>query len=766
MRSIYVPRPRLRPKHGLCAGLLLLLVILGLAWPEPATATQRNLWAPIADIAARNVSLVPWRIVRAGIDTIPVSLSRKLALMRFVRDAFGKYHAFTEREMLPVDIPSLNGTALRRRGINFFTMINKVFQKRHTSERLLLKDLGRVVAQFHDSHAKLFYSCFAFYAQQPFSVATVPFKGRQRFIIDGVAGTIWDNFELRGEAFAGAVFYPKQSDPAALARVQSANSLDPFLGAEILGIDSRRAIDYFFAYADGVDNDLAKDSRIAFNDLFTRYVPAFGSEGQIAYSGAWANRPYTHAPERDAVTYKLKLASGGIVVVSIPWLVPGMIRRGKPIWQSPQDYYNECMGQTRLGRRIDTEVGRMAVADPTGNTATVAEAAELAAKDPSYFYDVRPGLPGWQVSSPVPPPALHKPTGKREPLTPKWTVDLMVHHDASLLAAVLVRDSPGINRVAVITFPLGMGHGTNTQFASIFVPTLRKLQENFAQANQPFRLVIDLSDNRGGAPCFGLALLHFFFPRSKENPPKLDARISPWMLSNAQKICTHTDARMFSVWDYRSFGSLEMAGNCSANAVRARSNFLVTTVRMPINGTGRTVSVSEKTTYGCFLDMRTTAIDEEWFSQRPVPNTEPFLAPKFDPAQLLIVSNGICGSACGTTLRWFREQGVRVLVHGGPLGKGAPVPDCFLGGYVASLRELKREAEANGIKGGPVFPAGGLDVNLVPVEIYGDRGPMEFEYRAAELELQVEPESMRLEDIADSMSLVTIWGKSAEKAWP
>lgn len=637
------------------------------------------------------------------------------------------------------------------KSFDFWAELNKIRAKRHKAEWELQVEFVRLINRFGDAHSAYTHSCFIgspnndpVYYYQPFRTTVAVIAGQQRIFVRGLYSPTLQNPILGGEdlqrtAFRLAVIDKVKSSAKAVRVLQKAGSFEPLIGAELVALNGKPAVQFFWEYALSTSQGQFKDRQINF-DYLVGYP--FRPDRKVAV-GQWFSRGAAHVPETDAATYRFKLPNnGGDLYITVPWLVDGFFYQGSPRYASPAEYYSICRSTYVSGRAGAREkpryfklVPEAPIDDNTGGAPDLKPNTQSSGgSDVRWYWEKTYDENGWTT-----------------------TDDLFV--------ATIAKGVPGKTveqRVGVLFFPNAMEpfNSDMKPFVDRFVPAFRWLKKTVEEKNE-FKLILDWTDNGGGYPCFGLAIQHFLLPKGRAQPPILDIRQSTYFFQAQDIIKTFNQTR-WSLWEFGTYGNLAYSFNYSANSIMQASNaFLLKRNQKKLPWTSRTFSVTDKVTYGCDPELSNTAIDEAWFGKKPVPITEEYLKPKVKPENILMLGTGYCGSTCAVTARAFKQLGVRSVVHGGVLGQPRKVSESFPGGFVTNARRLFKAFDKTLL----IFPDDQANAYFVPVEAlsYHDGEiPMEVIYEQADYGFHYEAKSTNLTEIEAGQSFETLWGKAAE----
>ncbi|KAJ3104067.1 hypothetical protein HDU96_009062 [Phlyctochytrium bullatum] len=232
------------------------------------------------------------------------------------------------------------------------------------------------------------------------------------------------------------------------------------------------------------------------------------------------------------------------------------------------------------------------------------------------------------------------------------------------------------------------------------------------------RLVLDFSGNGGGVICAGKALLDYMFIKGGGKGAtttlagdslrfvQYDVRMGPenrWLMEHAS---VWEDAGNVFWLDGQVLPVAAAEGDGAAGALGATtSTTSVGATRAVLAGTRNVTrawpsderrmhaagTLEEPVTGRFRIDCKSFDYLMQRFPRLP--------RGVFDPANVVILTNGFCGSTCGEGVRSLRRQfGVKTVVYGGGAGAGEPFqPTTFEGGSVLQFSQVL--ASTTGIVG-------------------------------------------------------------------
>ncbi|KAG0246491.1 hypothetical protein B0O80DRAFT_84754 [Mortierella sp. GBAus27b] len=235
--------------------------------------------------------------------------------------------------------------------------------------------------------------------------------------------------------------------------------------------------------------------------------------------------------------------------------------------------------------------------------------------------------------------------------------------DGDNTAAYQLKSQP---HVGVLVVP-SMDYQSKTE-----IPAVQRYMKKLAD-NGATHLILDMTGNMGGEEEFASLLPAILF-KTKDKATfshKIRYRINPAMQKLAEA-SMHTQKPLSSqnYWDPKTLRDLQFKPFTS-------NPFTKDTVNLTYHG--RTATYSQQ----LYLDFNMDYVDSS--ATYPWSN---------DPSKIIILTNGLCGSACGFTTAFFNAQGVKAIAVGGHQGKplsmfsfpGASVIDAA--GYIANYNEV------------------------------------------------------------------------------
>jgi hypothetical protein len=210
--------------------------------------------------------------------------------------------------------------------------------------------------------------------------------------------------------------------------------------------------------------------------------------------------------------------------------------------------------------------------------------------------------------------------------------------DGDNTAAYQLKSSP---HIGVLVVP-SMDYDSKTEIPAV-QRYLKKLADNGAT-----HLIIDMTVNMGGEEEFSSLLPAIFF-KTKDKATfshKIRYRINPAMQKLAEA-SMHSEKPLSSsnYWNPKKLRDLEFKPFTS-------NPFTKDTVNLTYNG--RTATYSQELYLDYNMDYVDSSVTYPWSN---------------DPSKIIILTNGLCGSACGFTTSFFNSQGVKAVSVGGHQGK-------------------------------------------------------------------------------------------------
>ncbi|KAJ3116054.1 hypothetical protein HDU96_010520 [Phlyctochytrium bullatum] len=257
-------------------------------------------------------------------------------------------------------------------------------------------------------------------------------------------------------------------------------------------------------------------------------------------------------------------------------------------------------------------------------------------------------------------------------------------------------------------------------------------------------LIIDASRNGGGLLCGADVIASFLFPNVQ--PQQFDMRLSPsseYHLRNSANLAPNPLGDVSSLFDISAFRSVDAS----------RSSILEPGQKITRGG------VEGKYTNRFYFDGCANFT-------KGVLASIPKLNKGWKGENMVVLSDGICGSACAETVRRLRDQfKVRSVVYGGRTSKPFQ-PTAFEGGAVFSFDEILGDS-LRIVKASPEKPSGfeppqsfflAAQGSIPYWESYSGVGP-----RPDDPEEWVPEPAERLVRVVDPMDKVALWSEVAKE---
>ncbi|KAJ1554700.1 hypothetical protein HK096_002311 [Nowakowskiella sp. JEL0078] len=555
----------------------------------------------------------------------------------------------------------------------------------YKTERAFHEEISKIYVELRDAHSSYSHCFSGFTWVQPWSiVADYPNALLERNATEltkprlSLNSLVTDNFLSR-------------SRPLEIASFVSAflNSLgfDPktYINATILEIDGQNVVDFVSNLA-SISNAFVKDDNARFNAIVSKSVFLYGKF--VLQDGILSRQ--TFVPAKETRDYKLQFQNGTTTTLSVPWfmLQPRLIIS---TYTSRQEFYQLfCL-------RSEVPKGSYIVSNSTANF------DQHNRRDDSpemYQRELDPDFLSEDWNNPYLPDAnstLSRIVAKGQKLDKNLKLSVSNSNRISgdnYTSFYILPDG----KTAVWVFPTVSPSGITLSDGSRLSATSTEVEnwlDNIAlgfatlQRNGYTKLIIDVSSNGGGVVCYAQLIATILF---NVVPRKL-------LFKDIQ----------FPVFDMRSSDLLNTIAKASASTASSKtilqfySSATKSPLQNPLSVWYTTRSPGPDNTKGAYTQQY-----GDTFCNIPSLVSSYVTAAKlqqsfWDPSNIALLSDGVCGSACSFITRALVEQKkIRSYVYGGLTDNGknnvangvayTAFPWCgFDGGPVASEIQIRRE---------------------------------------------------------------------------